>query len=130
MFANICLAVLNFAFPDVCEVPIGVGVVPTPFPNIALSGSHVPSVFNVIIGGGLAENLLTTGTISNGDEPGLAMGMLSGTVVGPDRQILGSFKVLTGPVFSTRLTTLTIQNSTNAMGASLVPSQFRVMYLS
>lgn len=130
MFANICLVVLNFAFPDVCQVIVGVAVVPTPFPNIALSGSHIPSVFNVIFGGGLVENLLTSGTISNGDEGGLAMGMLSGTIIGPDRQILGSFKILVGAVFSTRLTTPTIQNSTNAMGASLVPSQFRVMYFS
>ena len=131
MFANICMAVMNLAFPDVCDVIAGPAIIPTPFPNIALSATHIPSVFNVIVGGGLAENLLTSGTISDGDEAGLGMGLISGTIIGPDRQMLGSFKVMTGGIFATRLTTLTIQNMINApIGASLVPSQFVVLYLS
>jgi hypothetical protein len=132
MFANTCLGVLNLAFPDVCKVPTPVGPIPLPFPNLALSFTHIPAVFNVIFGGGLAESLLTEGTISEGDTAGLAGGLLSSMFMGPDRQLLGSFKVIVGVMFATRLTTMTGQNGMlpNAIGMSLTPSQFRVLILS
>ncbi len=129
MFANTNLGVMNLGFPDVCLTPVGPVVVPIPYPNIALSVTHVPSVFNVIIGGGLAENLLTSGTISNGDNAGVAMGVASGLVMGPDRAMLGSFKTLIGGAFATRLTSVTMQNSTNSVGVSVTPSQFKVLLL-
>ena len=129
MFANTNLGVMNFAFPDVCLTPTPVGPIPIPYPNIAISATHIPSVFNVILGGGLAENLLTAGTVSNGDNAGVAMGVASGMVMGPDRPMLGSFKTMIGPMFATRLTTVNIQNSTNAPGISLTPSQFKVLIL-
>ncbi|MBL8511023.1 MAG: DUF4150 domain-containing protein [Betaproteobacteria bacterium] len=129
MFACISFGVLNFAFPDVCLTPIVVPV-PIPYPNIALSPTHIPSQFNVIFGGGLAENLLTQGTISNGDQPGVLLGVASGTIMGPDRYILGSFKVIIGVAFASRLTSITMQNTTNMIGFSIVPGQFRVLILS
>lgn len=132
MFANTNLGVLNFGFPDVCIVPAGPAQIPTPFPNIAMSSTHIPSVFNVIFGGGLAENLLTNGTISNGDQAGVATGVISHLIVGPDRPMLGSFKTMIGAVFGTRLTTLTGQNGMlpNTVGVSLTPAQVRVILLS
>jgi len=124
--------VLNLAFPDVCYIPTPIGPIPVPFPNIAISFTHIPSVFNVFFGGGLAENLLTEGTISMGDEPGVLGGIISFMFMGPDRQLLGSFKVIVGTMFATRLTTLTGQNGMipNALGMSITPSQFRVLILS
>jgi len=132
MFANTNLGVLNLAFPDVCYIPTPIGPIPVPFPNIAISFTHIPSVFNVFFGGGLAENLLTQGTISMGDEPGVLGGIISFMFMGPDRQLLGSFKVIVGTMFATRLTTLTGQNGMipNALGMSITPSQFRVLILS
>lgn len=126
MFANTNLGVMNLGFPDVCTLPVGV---PFPFPNIALSLTHIPSVFHIIIGGGLAENLLTQGTVSMGDLPGVLLGVASGTIAGPDRPLLGSFKTLFGPAFATRLTTLNLQNLTNTVGISLTPAQIRVLLL-
>lgn len=130
MFANTNLGVLNFGFPDVCLVPPF--AIPTPFPNLAFSTTHIPSVFNVLFGGGLAENLLTTGTVSNGDEAGVLLGLISHFMDGPDRPFLGSFKTLVGGIFSTRLTTINGQNGflPNSVGISLTPSQFRVLLLS
>ncbi|MFM0016301.1 DUF4150 domain-containing protein [Paraburkholderia sediminicola] len=128
MFANTNLGVLNFAFPDVCKLlPIPI---PFPFPNFALSFTHIPSVFNVIFGGGLAENLMTQGTISLGDIS--AGGVVSQIEMGPDRPLLGSFKVMVGVMFATRLTTMTMQNGMppNAVGMSITPAQFRVILLS
>lgn len=131
MFMNVNLGVMNFGFPDVCNIPTPVGPVPTPFPNIAMSVTHVPSQFKVIVGGGLGENLLTTGTVSNGDQAGLAMGVASGMIMGPDRPMLGSFKTLVGTAFCTRLTSLQGQNgmSPNTVGVSLTPAQVRVVVL-
>lgn len=132
MFANVNLGVMNFAFPDVCNVPTPAGPIPTPFPNIAVSFTHVPSQFQVIIGGGLAENLLTTGTISNGDQAGLAMGLVSGLIMGPDRPITCSLKTFYGGIPATRLTSLQGQNGMmpNMVGASLTPAQVRVLLIS
>lgn len=132
MFGNICMAVLNFAFPDVCMVPTPVGPIPLPFPNFAISITHIPSQFTVILQCGLAENLLTMGTISNGDDVGVSLGVASGMFIGPDRQFLGSFKVFMGGIPATRLTTLTGQNglSPNMIGASLTPSQFCAMWMT
>ncbi|MEO8390484.1 DUF4150 domain-containing protein [Polaromonas sp.] len=131
MFANTNLCVINFAFPDVCLVPTPVGPVPIPFPNIVITISHIPSQACVIIGGGLAENLVTQGTLSNGDEPGVNLGVVSGMEIGPDRYLMGSFKVAMGGVFATRLTSVVGQNGMigNAIGMSITPSQVCVMVL-
>lgn len=131
MFANTMLCVVNFGFPDVCEVPTPAGPIPVPFPNFAISITHIPSQTQVVIGGGLAENLLTQGTISNGDEAGIAMGIVSHVVMGPDRYVMGSLKVCIGGVFATRLTSLTTANGMvgNIVGLSITPSQVCVMVL-
>lgn len=132
MFANTNLCVTNFAFPDVCNVPTPVGPIPTPFPNFAISISHVPSQFSLFIQCGLAENLVTQGTISNGDEPGIGLGVVSGLEIGPDRYMMGSVKVCFGGVFATRLTSVVGQNGMlpNAVGMSITPSQVCVLVLS
>lgn len=122
MFANTNLGVLNMGFPDVCLTPPFAE--PIPYPNLALSLTHIPTVFNILLDCGLAENLLTQGTVSLGD---VGAGALSGMMAGPDHPLLGSFKTIFGICPATRLTTLTIQNLDNAPGLSLTPAQFRVL---
>lgn len=131
VFANTNLCVLNFAFPDVCLTITPVGPVPIPYPNFAISILHIPSQITVIIGGGLAENLVTEGTISQGDDLGLDDGVVSADVMGPDRYVMGSFKVCFGGVFATRLTSLTTANGMigNMVGMSITPSQVCVLVL-
>lgn len=124
MFANTNLGVLNMGFPDVCLTPPL--AIPVPFPNIAMSLTHVPSVFNVLLDCGLAENLLTQGTLSLGD---VGAGVASGIMAGPDHPLLGSFKTIFGVCPATRMTTLNIQNLDNAPGISLTPAQIRVLLL-
>lgn len=131
MFANNSIGVLNmFTIPDVCKTPIVVPV-PIPYPNLTFSLFHIPSVFNVLFGIGLAENLMTQGTISIGDQPGVLGGIISSIFMGPDRYLLGSFKVLVGGIFATRLTSLVGMNGMpfNTIGMSIVPGQFRVLLL-
>ena len=52
-------------------------------------------------------------------------------VMGPDRKMIGSFSVLLGGMPATKMTSLTGQNgmSLNVPGATLVPSQVKVLLL-
>lgn len=132
MFANNSLCAMNMStVPDVCKTPIVVPV-PIPYPNIVNSLLHIPSVFNLMFGIGLAENLMTMGTISNGNQPGVLGGIISSLFLGPDHYILGSFKVLADGIFATRLTSLAGMNGMpfNTVGMSILPAQTRVILLS
>ncbi|WP_414445193.1 DUF4150 domain-containing protein [Burkholderia sp. 22PA0099] len=131
MFATNSVAAMSmFTVPDVCKTPALVPV-PLPYPNLTMSASHIPSVFNVMFGEGLAENLMTEGTISMGDEPGVLGGVVSGIFMGPDTYLTGSLKVIVGTAFATRMTSLVGMNGLpfNTMGMSLVPAQFKVLLL-
>lgn len=100
--------------PDTCNtlvpsVPAPV-TVPTPYVNMTKSSDHLPSVFNVTIGGGLAENLLTMGQSSTGDELGALGGIISGVFIDADMYVMGSLKVMFGVAFAARLNSLTGMN--------------------
>lgn len=129
MFATTQIVAISLAFPDVCKVPILGVPVPIPFPNIALSVTSVPIVLNVIIGGGPAHNLLTPGTISNGNEPGIELGIVSELEIGPNTYVMGSIKVFFGTAPAARMTSLTGQNGMpfNMIGMELSPSQVTVL---
>jgi len=131
MFATNSLSAMSMmTVPDVCKTPIIVPV-PIPYPNITESVTHIPAVFNVCFGPGLAENLLTEGTISMGDEPGVEGGIISSVFMGPDKYILGSLKVIVGTAFAARMTSLVGMNGMpfNTVGISLVPAQCCVILL-
>ena len=125
MFANNNLGVLSIGFPDVCLV----AVVTVPEVNLDVSVTDIPTVYNVLYGGGMAQNLLTVSSLSSGDA---GVGVASGMCMGPKRSFLGSFTLLVGGAFATRLTSITGQNglSPNCVGISLSPAQFVVMVLS
>ncbi len=125
MFANNNLGVMNLGFPDVCLV----AEVPVPEADIDVSVTNIPTVFNVIFGGGLAENLLTISPTSEGDA---GVGVVSGMCMGPKRSFLGSFTTMVGCMFASRLTSINGQNGLlpNIVGFSLTPAQFKVLLLS
>lgn len=127
-FANTQMMGLDLAFPDVCRTPTPAG--PVPYPNLALGPMAVPAVYHVLFMGMPAHNLRTTVVLSNGDNAGLALGVVSGSVMGPSRHLTGAFTALVGGLPATRLTSLSLQNRTNCIGARLVPSQLKVMILS
>ncbi len=131
MFATNSLTAMSMmTVPDICKTPIVVPV-PIPYPNTTMSSMHIPAVFNVCFGPGLAENLMTEGTISMGDEAGVAGGVVSSLFMGPDKYIMGSLKVIVGTAFATRMTSLVGMNGMpfNTMGASLTPAQCCVVLL-
>ena len=134
MFANTQMGGMSLGFPDVCLTPIPspAGPIPTPlpYPNIAMGRMGIPAVYVVLFGGAPAENLLTMSPMSSGNEAGVMGGVASGVFIGPDRYLMGSLKVVVGGMFATRMTSMTIQNSTNCPGISLVPAQVTVILFS
>lgn len=132
MFANTQMGGLNLAFPDVCLTPAPPAPtpIPIPYPNLSIGPLGVPFVPMVLYGGAPAHNLATMVPISMGDNPGIATGVASGTVMGPTRSLTAAFTVLVGGLPGTRLTSVNIQNSTNAPGMRIVPSQVRVILLA
>lgn len=132
MFANTQMMGMDTGFPDVCLTPAppAPAPIPIPYPNIAMGPMGVPAVYNVLFMCAPAHNLSTSIPLSNGDNAGLATGVASGMVMGPARHILPSFTTVVGGVPASKMTSMTIQNSTNCPGARVVPSQVKVILLS
>lgn len=130
MFANTQMMGMDTGFPDVCLTPTPAGPVPIPYPNIAMGPMGVPAAYNVLFMMAPAHNLSTTIPMTNGDNPGVAMGVASGMVMGPSRPLTGAFTVLVGGIPATRLTSMNLQNSTNCPGVRVVPSQVKVLLLA
>ncbi len=127
MFANTQGAGINFGAPDVCLTPPGI---PIPYPNIAplpLGVGFVPFVFTV---NGFAHNQNTTVPVSFGDEPGVIGGVASGTNMDVSTYTLCANTVITGGAPTARLTALTLQNAGNVPGATIAPSQTKVLILN
>jgi hypothetical protein len=124
------MAGMDTAFPDVCLTPIAGVPTPIPYPNIAMGPMAIPAAYNVLFGGAPAHNLSSVVPMTNGDNAGLALGVASGTVMGPSRHVTGAMTVIVGGMPVSRLTSMTMQNSTNAVGARLVPSQTKVLVLA
>ena len=130
MFANNQLGGLDTGLPDVCLTPSPAGPVPVPYPNMANGPMGVPAAYNVLWSCAPAHTLATTVPLTNGDNAGVSMGVASGTVMGPSRHLTGAFTMLVGGAPATRLTSVSLQNSTNCPGARVMPSQVKVLILS
>jgi len=131
MFANCQMGGQNLAAPDVCLTPIPspAGPVPTPipYPNTAMLPTALGFAPNVLISGAPGHNMTTNVPMSNGDNAGVNMGVASGMVMGPSRNTMGSVGVFVCGSPMTKMASPTMQNSTNAVGATLQPSQVRVL---
>jgi hypothetical protein len=79
---------------------------------------------------GPAHNMATTIPMTNGDNAGVNLGVASGTVMGPSRHLTAAFTVLINGAPATRLTSMSLQNSTNCPGMRIVPSQTLVLLLA
>ena len=136
MFVNTQMCGMNMAMPDVCLTPVptpaGPVPVPIPYPNIALPMTAIPSQVKILILAMPAHNIMTNIPMSNGDNAGLNMNPLSGLVMGPCKHLMGSLKVMYGGLPVTKMLNPTGQNgiSPGAFGASMVPSQIKVMVMT
>jgi hypothetical protein len=130
MFANCQMMGMDMAFPDVCLTPAVPAPIPIPYPNIAMGPMAIPSQVKIFIMAMPAHNLTTQVPMTNGDNAGLATGVASGTVMGPSKHLTGAFTVLYCGAPATRLTSMSLQNNTNAPGCRIVPSQPIVLLLA
>jgi hypothetical protein len=130
MFANCQLGGVDTGFPDVCLTPAAPSPIPVPYPNITAGPMAANPVPNVLFMCAPAHNMATTIPMTNGDNAGVATGVASGTVMGPSRHLTGAFTCLVGGMPATRVTSASLQNSTNVPGARLAPSQVKVVILS
>lgn len=131
MFATTMEGGMCMGFPDTCLVPAPPAPpIPTPFPNIAVPMMADPVTAVVFIVGMPALFLDSEIPLSNGDEGGLAGGVVSGQIMGPCKAMLGSMAVMLEGIPAIRLSAPTMQNEDNAPGIISVPSQPTVMVLS
>jgi hypothetical protein len=130
MFANTQMMGMDTGFPDVCLTPTPAGPVPIPYPNIAMGPMGVPAAYTVLFFATPAHNMSTSIPMTNGDNAGVATGVASGMVMGPSKHVLPSFTTVVGGMPATKMTSMTIQNSTNCPGCRIVPSQPKVILLS
>ena len=125
MFANTQMPAVNVALPDVCYTPI-----PFAFVNVTSTAVAIPNILNQFIMAMPNHNLMTQVPISFGDEPGIFGGVVSGTTCGLACHIMASRKVFINVCPATRMTDVTLQNRFNAVGATMTPSQPKVMIFS
>ena len=132
MFALTMGAGVDFAFPDVCLTPIVVPV-PVPYPNISETITTQPAADNITIDCMPVINLMSMGLVSEGDEPGVLLGVVSHLESGQTDYSLGCFTIFMDAAPCQRLTSLTRQNCLvelpNAVGMTIAPSQVTVLTL-
>ena len=131
MFGNTQMAGTDLGFPDVCLTPAAPAPVPLPYPNVASGPAGSPAAYKVLFMAAPAHTLATSSVPTTGDNPALPVGgVASGTSMGPSRHLTGSFTVLLVGMPASKLSSMTLQNSTNVPGARIAPSQLKVLLLA
>jgi hypothetical protein len=132
MFALTMGSGVDFAFPDVCLNP-AVEPVPIPYTNMSETIPTVPAVDNVTIDCMPVINLMSVGLVSEGDEAGTLLGVVSFMMSGQTAYSLGCETIFMGGAPCQRLTSLTLQNCMeelpNTVGSTIAPSQVTVLTL-
>lgn len=123
----------DLAFPDVCLTPSPAGTVPIPYPDVSMSATSDPVCGNILYECTPTLNQASTGTVSVGDEPGIAGGVVSHDESGEALYTLGCLTIFVDGMPQQRLTSVTGQNAMgvlpNASGACIAPSQVTVLTL-
>ncbi|MBI6550372.1 DUF4150 domain-containing protein [Xenorhabdus lircayensis] len=128
MFANTQGGGSDMATPDTCLTPAPPGApVSMVYVNTTQGTNGISaSTSNILFMGSPAHNTATTIAMTNGDNAGINLGVASGTVMGTSRHTVGANSVLIKGLPATRMSSPTMQNSTNAIGARTSPSQTKV----
>src|SRR5262245_44099958 len=126
MFANSQMMGIDTGFPDVCKTPTPAPV-PLPYPCIGAGPMGVPAAYNILSMFTPTHNLMTIVLMSNGNNAGVALGMISPTVMGPVKSVTGAFTVLVYGAPVTRLTSVNCGNLLNnpVTNARIAPSQIK-----
>jgi uncharacterized Zn-binding protein involved in type VI secretion len=132
VFLNCQKSGKNFAFPDVCKTPAppSPSPVPIPYPNLSEQMMGAMPVPTVLIDGGPAHTMSTKPALSNGDNAGVLGGVKSNVFMNSTAMKKGCSKVMIKGKPATKMLMPTSQNSDNAVGLTIAPSQTKVMSLS
>lgn len=133
MFANNSMPGMDFAMPDACKTPIGPAPVPIPYPNMGIKIMGLPPTTNMrhLLTFMPSHHIMTSIPTSLGDFGGVLMGLVSQTIMGPNRNVRCSMKMISGAMPVTRMLDNSLQNAINAPGGmTLVPGQFKVINLA
>jgi dolichol kinase len=126
-FANCQLGGIDFAFPDICLTPPL--PIPVAYPNFGFGFMAIPNVLHILFAALPAHNMGTIIPITFGDEAGSFGGVCSGTVMGPSRHITGVLTFFIAGFPATRVSSLTQQNLTNAIGMRILCSQPKIILM-
>lgn len=129
MFNNTSMMGMSFGFPDVCLTPVVVPV-PIPYPNFGMEPLNTPFEPTIFYGCGPAHTITGITDVTIGDEAGVNLGVASGLESGPETTLIPSFTVFANGQPIDKMTSMTMHNGTNAVGAKLVPSQVVSMTLT
>jgi hypothetical protein len=115
--------------PDVCNVPGPAGPIPTPFPNVGTVANAECTVSTVLIQNKESVTEASSIPTSQGDEPGVAGGVVSGVNMGSVAWKRASSTVYAKGKKMVFVTAMTAHNGSNAnmpTGAQVAPSQAKV----
>lgn len=119
-----------FAFPDVCKTPSPGGPVPVPYPNIGTVMQATKTANKVMICQKPTVTKKSEIPMSQGDEAGVAGGVVSNRNMDKVTYQKGSMKVKIEGQDCEHLTAMTGQNGSNAnmpAGNQIAPSQVKVL---
>ena len=130
MFVNSQLMGVDTGFPDVCKTPTPAPV-PIPYPAIGAGPMGVPAAYTILSMFTPPHNLMTTIPITNGDNAGVALGLVVPLVMAPTRPVTGAFTVIVNGAPVTRVTSVNAGNmGNNPPNARIVPSQIKIIVCS
>jgi hypothetical protein len=122
------------AMPDVCKTPSPpLPPIPIPYPNMGMCNQATNASVKVMIVNKEVITLKSKIPKSQGDEAGVAGGLVSGMNMGPASFKMGSSKVKIEGQPVVRLTSMTAHNGSNAnapAGTQVAPSQTKVLVLA
>lgn len=116
--------------PDACKTPTPAGPVPIPYPNIAQFTMVNPGTCStkIMVSNMPACVMNSEIPLSNGDNAGVAGGVVSGVFMGPCKVMMGSTKVSAQNKGVAVVGGMTGHNgsSPNIVGAIVLPSVFNI----
>lgn len=115
--------------PDVCKTPMPPGSpVPVPYVNIFMCNMVLPNTAcsKVFISGSPALTVKSQTALSNGDEPGVAGGVVSSKFIGKGEFTQGSTKVTLEGAAAVSQGAPTKHNDGNTIGMCSVAAQAKV----
>ena len=114
-------------FPDVCKTPTPVGTIPTPYPNTAMPETANPVTQKVLIDGMPVVTLSSKIQPTNGDQAGVAGGVVSGQIMGEADFIMGTVVTTFEGKPGIFVNSPSTHNKTNTVGTVKLAAQTKVM---